>query len=161
LHRWFRRVSGRLEQALLELAAFNWQGRRSGGFAKSRAKLKKCLYGKEWNRTPYFAPGGWRGLAPDRAALDAPASIVTSFDRLDRSALHGVTTRLDFVHRIHLSHDAEKDLETLHVELLDLMKTQPSWEAVRDVALRAAEVMAKETASWQDQVRREKDGVIV
>ncbi|MFL5283410.1 MAG: hypothetical protein ACJ8AW_21060, partial [Rhodopila sp.] len=61
----------------------------------------------------------------------------------------------------HLSHDAEKDLETLHGELLDLMKTQPSWEAVREVALRAAEVMATETASWQDQVRREKDGVIV
>ncbi len=98
LHRCLRRFWGRWEQFYLELAAFNWRGYKHGGIARSRSRLRECLLGRAWPHTPHFAPeepDNWKHLAPDRAALDpATSPIVASFDRLDRSALHG-----SYIHR--------------------------------------------------------------
>jgi len=105
-HRLLRRFWGRWEQFFLELFAFNWQGREHGGIAKSRHKLRACLLGRAWEHTPYFAPEApenWKDLAPDRAALDATSPVVASFDRLDRSALHGAYIHRDLVWAVHLA----------------------------------------------------------
>jgi hypothetical protein len=105
-HRVLRRFWGRWEQFYLELAAFNWQGRKHGGIAKSRGRLRACLFGPAWQHTPYFAPEepeNWKDLAPDRAALDATSPIVASFDRLDRSALHGAYIHRDLAWAAYLA----------------------------------------------------------
>lgn len=96
-HRVSRCFWGRPEQFLLELAAFNWQGRRHDGIAKSSSRLRACLPGRKWQHTPYFAPEhpkSWKHLALDRAAVADTRPIVASFNRLDRSALHGA-----YIHR--------------------------------------------------------------
>jgi hypothetical protein len=96
-HRVLRCFWGRWEQFYLELAAFNWQGRKHGGIARSREKLRACMLWHTWGHTPYFAPegpGGWMDLVPDHAAVAVTSPIVAGFNRLDRSALHG-----SYIHR--------------------------------------------------------------
>nr|WP_294504182.1 hypothetical protein [uncultured Rhodopila sp.] len=90
----FPRVWGRVEQFLLELAAFAWRGPKRDGAAKSRRRLHACAFKAEWPHTPYFAPEGWEDLAPDRDAQDTGRPIVAAFDQLDRSALYG-----SYIHR--------------------------------------------------------------
>jgi|HubBroStandDraft_1064217.scaffolds.fasta_scaffold00037_46 hypothetical protein len=91
-----RRVFGRIEQAILELFAFNWRGSSDAGIARSWARLKKC-FGPGWAPRPYFAPESWRELAPDRAARDPSAEIEVGFEALDRSALYGSYIYRDLV----------------------------------------------------------------
>ena len=105
-HRMFRFVSGRLEQFLLELAAFNWQEHGHGGSAKSRGKLHACAFGRAWYQRPYFAPEGpvnWKDLVPDRTVLEANSPIVANFDRLDRSALLGAYFHRDMAWVAHMA----------------------------------------------------------
>jgi len=77
-------------------------------------------------------------------------------------ALHGVMTWLGFVHRIHLSQEADKELEPIQEKLEALVDPQHRRQlaVVRALAAKAAEVMAKETASWHSQVRRQKDDIV-
>ncbi len=77
------------------------------------------------------------------------------------AAVHGVTTRLGFVHRIQLSLDAERDLLPIHEELGTMIdESAAAWPRVRVLAVRAAEAMEQETKSWHSQVRRQKDVII-
>jgi hypothetical protein len=94
--RWF----GRVEQVLTEILAFNWRGRKQGGFAESRKRIRRCI-GGPWLPGAYFAPPNWAELAPDRAALDG-SEIAACFDRLDRSALYGSYVHRDLVWIEHL-----------------------------------------------------------
>jgi hypothetical protein len=104
-HRALRRYWGRWEQFYLELFAFNWKGRQHGGIATSSRRLRGCLFSRKWEHTPYFAPEtpeSWKDLAPDRAAIDPTTPIVATFDRLDRSALHGAYIQRDLAWATHL-----------------------------------------------------------
>lgn|SRR5215831_4542896 len=87
-----RSFFGRFEQAVMELLAFNWLGRKEG-VAESSKRLWKC-FGREWRPGAYFAPSHWPELAPDRTARDKSSRIVTVFDAMDRGALHG-----SYIHR--------------------------------------------------------------
>ena len=94
-HRVLRWFWGRLEQFYLELAAFNWQGRKHDGIATSSHRMRACLLGSKWDHAPHFAPEQrWKELALDRAAMADTSPIVARFNRLDRSALHGA-----YIHR--------------------------------------------------------------
>nr|WP_294524520.1 hypothetical protein [uncultured Rhodopila sp.] len=74
------------------------------------------------------------------------------------AAMHGVTTRLGFVHRIQLSLEAEVELTPIRDDLKALITGgAPDWSLVRDLAKRAADAMARETTSWHSQVRRQQD----
>jgi hypothetical protein len=87
--------------------------------------------------------------------------ILTAAGPAFAAAIHGVTTRLGFVHRIPLSMDAEKELRLISGELHDVITRNPAsevgWVDVRKLAFRAAEAMGRETTSWHSQVRRQKD----
>jgi hypothetical protein len=76
-------------------------------------------------------------------------------------AVHGLTTRLGFVHRIDLSREAEKEISLVHKELQNVIDHPASpgttWNDVRKLAFRAAEAMGRENTSWHSQVRRQKD----
>jgi hypothetical protein len=77
------------------------------------------------------------------------------------AAIHGVATRLAFVHRIQLSRDAETELLPIREALGALIDDGAAdWPAVRVLAARAAEAMALETTSWHSQVRRQKDVIV-
>ncbi|MEA2890129.1 MAG: hypothetical protein QOI05_922 [Bradyrhizobium sp.] len=86
---------GRLEQTMMELLSFGWLGRNQAGVAASLRQLRRSMVGS-WRPTPYFAPGGWQSLAPDRAALES-SKIIACFNELDRSALHGSYIHRDFI----------------------------------------------------------------
>ena len=43
-----RSVFGRLEQAILELLAYNWLGREKGGVEESRKRMRKAALGRGW-----------------------------------------------------------------------------------------------------------------
>jgi hypothetical protein len=89
----FRRINGRLEQVIVESLAFGWASREMGGRAESWKRLRRC-FGSTWGAAPYFAPNNWRNLSPDLATIDPTAPIATTFDAMDRSALHG-----SYIHR--------------------------------------------------------------
>jgi hypothetical protein len=91
-----RRLFGRIEQGVLELFAFNWLGRKHGGFAESFKRLRKCC-GRGWGPSAYFAPDAWTGFAPDRNARDGSSRIAAWFDAFDRSALYGSYIHRDMV----------------------------------------------------------------
>jgi hypothetical protein len=124
-HRRFRRLWGRPEQFLLELAAFSWRGPTKDAAARSRDRLRECALGAEWEHEPYFAPRGWQDLAPDRAALDAGRPIVAAFDQLDRSALFGSHKHRDLAWAAYLA-AALAVLAAVagHIELVDGL---PRW----------------------------------
>jgi hypothetical protein len=89
----------------------------------------------------------WAGLLYLTAGLPALAA-----------AVHGVTTRLGFVHRLHLSQDAEAELERINNGLRHLStQAAPSMSTVRGLAHDAAEAMAAENRSWHNLVRRQRD----
>jgi hypothetical protein len=96
-----RKWCGRIEQAVLELLAFNWLGRAEDGIAESKKRLGKC-FGRGWKPDAYFAPDAWQKLAPDRGALDASSKIVRWFEILDRSAVYGSYIHRDLVWLEHL-----------------------------------------------------------
>ncbi len=91
-----RKCCGRIEQAVLELLAFNWLGRAKDGIAESKKRLGKC-FSRGWKPNAYFAPDEWKQLAPDRTALDASSKIVRWFEILDRSAVYGSYIHRDLV----------------------------------------------------------------
>lgn len=100
--RWrsLRRISGRLEQAIVESLAFAWSGWTRAGRAESFKRLRRCVT-PGWRPGAYFAPDAWRDLAPDRAAVEASAPILASFEAMDRSALHGSYRHRDNVWLTH------------------------------------------------------------
>ena len=87
--------------------------------------------------------------------------LVTAAGPAFAAAVHGIATRLGFVHRIQLSLDAERELSPILDELAKVIANasapEPTWIAVRKLAFRAAEAMGRETRSWHSQVRRQKD----
>ena len=91
-----RRLFGRVEQGVIELFAFNWRGRKHGGFAESFKRLRRCC-GRGWGPAAYFAPDNWPDLAPDRNARDRSSRIAAWFDAFDRSALYGSYIHRDLV----------------------------------------------------------------
>ena len=95
-----RRIFGRLEQFLVEALAFNWKGRKNGGFAESRKKLRRALH-RSWRPGSYFAPDGWEKLAPDPTARGVDCKLASCFDALDRSALYGSYIHRDLIWIAH------------------------------------------------------------
>ena len=83
----FRRINGRLEQAIVEMLAFDSSRRDEKGRLVSGEKLRKC-FSWGWRPEPYFAPE-WQASCPDPAAINPDAPIVAAFEAMDRSALHG------------------------------------------------------------------------
>jgi hypothetical protein len=98
-HGWWPSITGRLEQSIMESLAYNWLGGEAGA-AESRKRLRSCL-GFKWWPHPYFAPGGWRALAPDPTINDT-SKIGVCFDALDRSALYGSYIHRDYAWLEHL-----------------------------------------------------------
>ncbi len=93
-------VFGRLEQALLELLAFNWLGWASGGVAESCKRLRRAL-GWKWRPAAYHGPKAWLHGMPDLAARDPSAPLSRRFAALDRSALHGSYIHRDLIWVTH------------------------------------------------------------
>jgi hypothetical protein len=96
----FRRINGRLEQAIVEMLAFAWSGWDRGGRAESWRRLRLCT-APGWGSTAYFAPRAWRDLSPDRAAIDPCAPMVATFEAMDRSATHGAYIHRDITWLTH------------------------------------------------------------
>jgi hypothetical protein len=146
LHSVPRRHWGRLEQFLLELAAFNWQGTRRNGIARSLHRLRANLFARSRTYTSYFAPDGWAYFAPDRAARDPKSPIVAGFDRLDRSALYGAYIHRDLAWAAYLA-AAYAVLFTVvgHIGLIHVL---PDWlwpiaELVALIIVLAATIFAR------------------
>jgi hypothetical protein len=93
-----RRMSGRLEQFLLELLTFNWLGRGSGGASLRRLRGSFRRY---WLPGAYFAPEKWQALVPDLAVQES-SKVLTLFNLLDRSALYGSYLHRDLVWLEHI-----------------------------------------------------------
>ena len=98
-HAWGRWWFGRPEQTIMECLAFAWRGWNRAGLAESGKKLLQCA--SKWRPKAYF-PKGWKELAPDRGALDATSPIVSRFEAMDRSALHGSYIHRDLIWVTHL-----------------------------------------------------------
>jgi hypothetical protein len=73
------------------------------------------------------------------------------------AACHGVATRLAIVHRIALSEDVERELQTVHAALTEIIHRprlgNEAWMEVRWLAFSAAEAMGRENRSWHSLVR--------
>ena len=86
-HSRYRTIYGRLDQALLELFAWNWTdepGKRSGGWLA----LRRC-FRRQWGASAYYGPELPHGGSA--YALDPAAPILTLFECFDRER---VTRRL-------------------------------------------------------------------
>lgn len=87
-HSWGSCAFGRFEQFWLEcLALCGW------GDGKKRKHRLRRIFGR-WYPDPYFAPGAWQDLCPDKAAVESPSELIRSFNAMDRSASHG-----SYIHR--------------------------------------------------------------
>jgi hypothetical protein len=91
--RFLSSISGRLQQAMIEVLSFASHGWSRADRAASWRRLLRCVR-PGWRATTYFAPYDWQVLSPDRAAIVSGTPIVASFEAMDRSALQG-----SFLHR--------------------------------------------------------------
>lgn len=103
-----------------------------------------------------LAPRMWHCL-PHLAWL----LLVTAAGPAFAAACHGAATRLAIVHRIALSEDVERELQAVHVALVEIIRRpaldDAAWTEIRKRAFDAAEAMGRENQSWHSLVRLQPD----